>query len=69
MDSQTTIALLVAGLALTLVSILGDRGRKRAPLAWYAFVPWHGISFAGVTIFLFAAAHLLTLARSPGGLS
>ncbi len=69
MDSQTTIALLVGGVVLTLLSILGDRGRKRAPLAWYAFLPWHALSFAGVAAFLFAAAHLLALARSPGGLS
>jgi hypothetical protein len=68
MDSQMTIALLVAAVALTLLSILGDRGRKRSPLAWYAFLPWHAISFVGVVAALFAAAHLLTLARTPGGL-
>lgn len=69
MDSQTTIALLAGGLVLTLVSILGDRGRKRSPLAWHAFLPWHAMSFAGVAAFLFAAAHLLALARSAGGSS
>jgi putative Ca2+/H+ antiporter (TMEM165/GDT1 family) len=62
MDSQTTIMLLGTGILLVIVASLGDRARRRAPLAWYAYVPWHGLIFAGTAAALFAAVHLYGLA-------
>jgi hypothetical protein len=63
MDSETTIILLIGGIVLTGVAALGDRLRKRAPLAWHAHLPWNALTFLGIAVALFAAAHLLTLAR------
>jgi hypothetical protein len=63
MDSQMTIALLAGGVMLTIAASLGDRARRRAPLAWHAYVPWHAAMFAGVAAALFAAVHLASLAR------
>jgi hypothetical protein len=63
MDSQMTFLLLGAGLALVIAASLGDRARRRAPFAWHAYVPWHAAIFAGAVAVLFAAVHLLTLAR------
>lgn len=48
---------------LTIAASLGDRARRRAPLAWHAYVPWHAAMFAGVAAALFAAVHLASLAR------
>jgi hypothetical protein len=62
MDSQTTIALLAGGIALVVIASLGDTGRRRAPLAWHAYVPWHAMIFAGGAMALFAAVHLYGLA-------
>lgn len=66
MDSQTTIWLLAAGLVVTLAASLGDLARRRAPLAWHAYLPWHALIFAGGTAVLLAAVHLVTLVRSAG---
>lgn len=63
MDGETTIILLGGGLALLGLAMLGDRARQRAPLAWHAHLPWHSLSFLGVAVVLFGAAHLLALAR------
>ncbi len=63
MDSQITIALFVGGIAIVVIASLGDRARRRAPLAWHAHLPWHAIIFAGAAVALFGAVHLATLAR------
>ena len=63
MDSQTTIALLAAGLVLVVVASLGDIARRRAPLAWHAYLPWHAAIFGGMAAMLFAAVHLYALLR------
>ena len=64
MDSQTTIILLAAGIVLTLVAVVGDVVRRRAPLAWHAYLPWHAMTFLGIAMALFAAVHLYSLARA-----
>ena len=64
MNTQLTILLLVAGIVLTIAASLGDRARRRAPLAWHAHIPWHALIFAGAAATLFAAVHLFTLAKS-----
>ncbi|WP_188764121.1 hypothetical protein [Sandarakinorhabdus glacialis] len=63
MDSQTTFALLAAGLALAIAASLGDRARRRAPLAWHAHLPWNAAIFTGAAIALVAAVHIVTLIR------
>lgn len=64
MDSQTTIVLLGGGIGLTVIASIGDVARRRAPLAWYAYLPWHATVFLGIAAVLFAAVHLATLARN-----
>lgn len=66
MDSQTTFWLLGGGLVMTVLASIGDRARRRAPLAWHAHLPWHALIFAGGTICLLAAVHLVTLVRAAG---
>jgi heme/copper-type cytochrome/quinol oxidase subunit 3 len=63
MDSQMTIVLLASGMMLTIAASLGDRARRRAPLAWHAYVPWHAALFGGVAAVLFAAGHLYSLVK------
>lgn len=63
MAFQMTISLLVAGIVLTLAASLGERARRRAPLAWHAHLPWNAVIFAGAAAVLFAAVHLFTLAK------
>lgn len=58
-----TISLMFGGLALAGVASLGDFARRRAPLAWHAHLPWHAVIFTGAALMLFAAVHLVTLAR------
>lgn len=64
MDSQLTLALFASGIAVAIVASLGDRARRRSPLAWHAHLPWHAIIFAGAAMALFGAVHLATLARA-----
>jgi hypothetical protein len=64
MDSQNTFALLAGGIVLTLLASIGDRARRRAPLAWHAYLPWHAMIFAGMAAALFASVHLYGLARA-----
>jgi hypothetical protein len=63
MDSQTTILLFGTAVALIALASLGDAARRRNPLAWHAHLPWHGLMFAGTTLAVLLAAHLLTLQR------
>jgi hypothetical protein len=60
-DSQTTIILLGAGLSLVVIASLGDAARRRRPLAWHAYLPWHGLMFGGMTLVVLLAAHLYAL--------
>ena len=64
MDSQTTIILLGAGVSLVVLASIGDAARRRAPLAWHAYIPWHGLIFAGTTLAVLMAVHLAGLFRS-----
>lgn len=59
-----TFLLFGAGILLVVLASLGDRARRRAPLAWHAYVPWHAAIFTGAVAALFAAVHLWTLART-----
>lgn len=61
-----TILLLAVGIGLAVVASLGDSVRRRAPLAWHAYVPWHGLVFVGGVMALLAAVHLFSLARAAG---
>lgn len=63
MDSQTTIILLGAGLALVVIASIGDAARRRSPLAWHAYIPWHALLFGGMTAAVVLAAHLFALYR------
>ncbi len=60
------MALLVAGLLLSAAAVWGDKARRRAPLAWHAYVPWNALVFLGITAALFSAVHLYTMAQLPG---
>jgi len=64
MDADTTFAGLAIGLALAVLGAAGDWARRRAPLAWHAHLPWNGLAFAGIATALFAAVHLVTLAKA-----
>jgi lysylphosphatidylglycerol synthetase-like protein (DUF2156 family) len=63
MDSQTTILLIGGGIFLVVVASIGDTARRRAPLAWHAYLPWRPMMFAGLTLAVLMSAHLLTLVR------
>ena len=56
-----TILLLAAGAVLAIGASLGDAVRRRAPLAWHAYVPWHALIFVGGVMILLAAVHLFKL--------
>lgn len=63
MDVETTYWLVGGGLGLVIAASLGDRARRRAPLAWHAHLPWHAMIFVGGALALFATVHLMTLLR------
>lgn len=63
MSLSTTFLLFCVGLSLVAAGGLGDRLRRRAPLAWHAHLPWNGLSFLGATAALIAAVHMVNLAR------
>jgi hypothetical protein len=60
---ETTLWWLAAGVAVIVLASLGERVKARAPLAWHAHLPWRPAIFLGMTVCLFAAVHLATLAR------
>lgn len=64
MDAAPTLAAITTGLSLIVIAILGDRARRRAPLAWHAHLPWNALAFLGVAAMLMGAVHLLTLVKS-----
>jgi hypothetical protein len=53
-----------AGLSLVVIASLGDAARRRRPLAWHAYVPWHGLLFAGMTMVVLLTVHLASLYRA-----
>jgi len=59
LDRDTSLMILVAGIAATVAGLLGDRARSRAPLAPHALLPWHAVIFAGLLAVVLMAAHLL----------
>ena len=62
-----TCWLLGGGIALIIAASLGDRARRRTPLAWHAHLPWHALIFLGAAAALFAAVHAMTLLRGGVG--
>jgi hypothetical protein len=64
METQPTLWLIGAGLALALVGIGGDVARRRAPLAWHAHLPWNAAIFVGLALALFGTVHMLGQLRS-----
>jgi len=65
-DTQLTWAALIVGVILAVAGSFGDAARKRSPFAWHAYLPWHGASFLGVAMALFALIHLASLLRGGG---
>lgn len=63
MSLSTTFLLFFAGVACVIAGSVGDRLRRRSPLAWHAHLPWNGLSFVGATAALVAAVHLVNLGR------
>lgn len=61
-----TIALLAGGIIAAVVAVLGDRARRRSPLAWHAYMPWNALVFVGLAGALFAVVHLLTMVKGGG---
>jgi hypothetical protein len=55
---------LAAGVSLVVIASIGDAARRRAPLSWHAYVPWHGLIFAGTTLAVLMAVHLAGLYRT-----
>lgn len=64
MNRETTIALLIAAIALAAAGWLGDHARRKQPLAWHAYLPWNALSFTGLTLTILLGAHLLSLLRT-----
>ena len=62
MDTETSLVVLAAALALLGTGLLGDRARRRAPLGRAALPPWHALIFVGITGTIFMAVHLLRTA-------
>lgn len=63
MDRDTSLIVLGCAAVLTFAALLGDRARRRTPLAGHALVPWHALLFVGLTGMVFMGIHLLTLMR------
>jgi len=61
MNLETTVMLLVGSFLLAGVGVAGDWGRRRAPLAWHALLPWNAAVFIGLTLALLSAVHLISL--------
>jgi hypothetical protein len=64
MAFDSTLWLVAAGLALAAAAIVGDRARRRAPLAWHAHLPWNALAFAGLALALFGLVHIAGLLRA-----
>ncbi|TRW18173.1 hypothetical protein [Glacieibacterium frigidum] len=61
MDRETSLLIFAVALVLTVSAMLGDRARRRAPLAAHALVPWHALLFVGLTGMIFMGVHLLAM--------
>ena len=66
MEATITLWWLAGGLVLAAAASLGDLLARRRPLAWHAHLPWRSAIFVAAGGVLFAAAHLLTIARQGG---
>jgi hypothetical protein len=64
MELDATLWLVAGGLGLAAAAILGDRARRRAPLAWHAHLPWNALAFAGLALALFGLVHVVGLLRA-----
>lgn len=63
MDRETSLLIFAVALVMTVAAMLGDRARRRSPLAGHALVPWHALLFVGLTGMIFMGVHLLS---APG---
>lgn len=66
MSYTETLLLLGGAILLALAGVVGEKARRRAPLAWYSHIPWNGAVFIGLALILFAAVHLSSVARAGG---
>jgi hypothetical protein len=60
MDRDTSLVVLAVAVVVTVAALLGDRARRKAPLAAHALIPWHALMFAGLTFALVMLVHLLS---------
>ena len=64
MDMATTLWLFGTGLGMAVAALIGDRARRRSPLAWHAHLPWNAVIFVGLALALFGCVHILGLYRA-----
>lgn len=63
MDRDTSLVILAVAVVVAATGWLGDRARRRSPLARHALLPWHALLFVGLTGVLFMGIHLVGSAR------
>ena len=63
MDRDTSLVVLASAVVVTIVALLGDRARRKSPLAGHALIPWHALMFTGMTFILVMGIHLLSFLR------
>ena len=61
MDRDSSLVVFAFAVLATVAATLGDRARRRAPLAGHALMPWHALLFLGLTGMIFMGVHLLAL--------
>lgn len=61
MELAETLWVVAGGVALAAAAIVGDKLRRRAPLAWHAHLPWNALAFAGLALALFGLVHIAGL--------